>query len=271
MKVVRQNVFETNSSSQHSLCVLKRDSYIDFDNLVWDCDKENNVDAIYLSSDGEWSLREIYEGYGRSPFQLLTTFEEKFKYAMCEFLGLLYEDDPEWQQWYDEFKSIATELLPGFKDFRMETKEIDIYLDEDGNEIMQKDLHYDYWNSEKDRDEYYYLDENGNKHPAKFDKENYLEMPDIGTVDHQSAGMLKNFLASHGVSLKEFLTNKKYIVVVDGDEHDAWGTIKETDLIDKSAIVEEYCTSREDIEYQEWLKEQKADEESNEEQCMGDK
>lgn len=260
MKVIRGKVFETNSSSQHSLCVLKRDSYVDFDNLVWDCNKENNVDAVYLSSDGKWYLRDIDEGYGRYPFQLLTTFKDKFKYAMCEFLGSLYEDDPEWQRWYDEFKSIATELLPGFKDFRINTKEIDIYLDENGNEIMHKDLKYEHWNSNEKRAEYYYLDENGNEHLAKFDEENYLEVPNIGMIDHQSAGVLKNFLASHNISLKEFLTNKKYIVIVDGDEYNTWDIIKETDIIDKSAIAEEYSTSNDDIKYREWIKEQENEE-----------
>lgn len=264
MKVIRQNVFETNSSSMHSICVLKRDRYINPKDLVWDFNKEVGCNTVFLSN-GKWDLRDIDEGYGRHPFQLLTTFEEKFQYAMCEFLGSLYEDDPEWQRWYDEFKNIAVELLPGFKDFRINTKDIDIYLDEDGNDIMQKDLHYDHWNSEKQLAEYYYLDENGDKHPAKFDEENYLKMPNIGMIDHQSAGLLKNFLISHGIDLKEFLTNKKYIVVIDGDEYNTWGAIRETDLIDKSNIEEEYYTSDDDIEFQNWLEEQKENEKSNEE------
>lgn len=240
-RVIRKDVFETNSSSQHSICITKNDSHIDPDKIVWDINKEfDNVDNVFLDRDGKWWLRNIEYGYGRHPLMILTSFEEKFKYAMCEYLGYLYEDDPQWQERYDEFKKIAAKQIPGFKDFRTNTKEIDIYLDLDGNDIMQKDLHYDYYNKDAGRIECYYIDKNGNKQPATFDEENYLEMPNIGNIDHQSSGLLIEFIKAHDINLEEFLTNKRYVVIVTGDEYDDWERLKSSGIIDMNFIIEEW-------------------------------
>ena len=122
------------------------------------------------------------------------------------------------------------------------------------NQILHRNLIYDRWVDGEPH--YSYKDENGEKHPATLDEENYYEYPDIGMIDHQSAGLLKNFLKDKKISLKEFLTNKKYYIVVDGDEYCAWETYKEIENFDPDATVEEYTKSGEDVEYQEWLKEQ---------------
>lgn len=236
--VIRRSCFETNSSSMHSILVTKNDMHVNKDDLLWDRNKDIQDDSVYIDSSGKWSLYKIEDGYGRWPFQVLTTFEEKFKYAMCAYLGYLYEDDPEWQKWYDEFKAIAKEMLPGFQDFYMDKKDIDIYLDEDGNEIQQKDLHYAGWYDEKSH--YTYTDKNGDEKPAILDEENYLEMPDIGMIDHESMGVLQCFINSHGIDLKEFLTNKKYVIVVDGDEYCDFDKYLRSGLIDKDFITERY-------------------------------
>lgn len=257
-EVIRENVWETNSSSSHSIVVTKNNTHIDPARIVVDHTREDDIDyndCVYLDSTGKWSLYDIANGYGRYPFQILTSFEDKLKYAMCEFMGYLYEDDPEWQKWYDEFGAIAYEFVPGFKGFRISTKDIDIYLDKDGNEIMHKDLHYDYWNTEKDIPEYYYVDADGNKQKAILDEENYLEMPNIGMIDHQSMGLLTNFLKEKGITLREFLTNKKYIVIIDSDEECNWERYKNNGIINQDFIVCEYDTSGDDLEYLEWLEE----------------
>lgn len=265
-RVIRLNCFETNSSSQHSIIVTKNDVRVNPEELDWNKVKDENepysYERIYLYK-GKWNLRDIDDGFGRYPFQLLTTFEEKFKYAMCEYLGHLYEDDPEWQEQYDMFKAIASEVIPGFEDFNIRTKDIDIYLDKDGNDIKQKDLHYNYWNKEEKHPEYYYIDKDGNKQQAIFDEENYLEMPNIGTIDHQSAGLLKNFLKDKNIDLKEFLTNKRYVVVIDGDERDDFQRYYDSGLINKDYITEIYDKSGEDIEFKEWLEREKNYEEND--------
>ena len=57
------------------------------------------------------------------------------------------------------------------------------------------------------------------------------------------------------ISLKEFITNKKYIIVVDGDEICDWIRYKKSGLINMDFIVEEYGESDEDKEWAEYVKE----------------
>ena len=270
MKVIRRNIFESNSSSQHSICVTKNDSHVKPEDFVYNEETGEYPDEYIYISDGDngngnLRLYHIDEGYGRYPFMMLTTFKDKLKYAMCEYLGTLYEDDPLWEPTYNEFKEIVKEVLPGFEDFRFDIKDVDLYQDKDGNDILTKDLRYDGWDSENNSPKYYYLDKFGNKQPAIFNEEDYMEMPRIGMIDHQSMGMLKNFIKDNNISLKEFLTNKKYVIIVDGDEYETWETYKRSGMIDLDFIVSEYDKSEEDVRYQKWLEEQKANEESNKE------
>ena len=260
--VVRNGIWESNSSSAHSIVVTKDKRKVDPSKLVWNTnDDYDRMDCVYLENKGKLRLWDIYEGYGRYPFRLLMSFEDKLKYAMCEYLGYLYEDDPEWDKWYKEFESIAYEMIPGFKGFDIDTKEEDLYLDQDGNDIMHKDLIYSGWDRKNNRAEYCYIDKNGKEHPAIFNEEEYMEMPNIGTIDHQSAGMLKNFIKDKGITLRDFLINKKYIVVVAGDEYDDFPQLLGSGLINTDFIMEIYDKSGEDVEYEEWLKENR-DEES---------
>lgn len=245
---IRRGCFETNSSSQHSIIVTKNDVHIDKDKIVWDRNKDyNSHDSIYIDAKGRLDLWGIADGYGRSPFQILTTFEEKLKYAMCEFLGYLYIDEPEWDKYYNEFKRIIKSIAPEFKDFYIHKKYEDMYLDGDGNYIPRKNLHYDYWNEKEDRAEYYYFGKDGNKHSAKLDEDNVMEMPNIGRIDHQSVGVLKSFLRKENISLEEFLTNKKYTICIDGDEYNDFEKYLQSGFINKDFIVETYGVSYEDI------------------------
>ena len=251
-RVIRSGCFETNSSSQHSICVTKIDEHQIIKD--WDRNKEPSpdVEEIYLS-DGKWRLRDLDDGYGRWPFRILTTFEDKLKYAMCEYLGNLYPDDPTYDVIYNDFKAIVRELVPEFKDFNINTKEVDIYLDEDGNQISHKDLIYDGW--ENGEPIYCYNGEDGENHRVVIDEDEVYEIPDIGTIDHQSVGLLKNFIKDKGISLKEFLTNKKYIIIVDGDEICDWEKYKASGIIDLDNIEEEYFETNDRKRWHEYVEE----------------
>lgn len=60
-----------------------------------------------------------------------------------------------------------------------------------------------------------------------------------GYIDHQSSGILKNYLTECNISFEEFLTNKKYIIIIDGDEYNMWGIFKESGLINEDFIEKE--------------------------------
>ena len=245
-RVIRKECNETNSSSQHCILVTKNDVHIKPEEFS-SASSDDYSECLWLN-DGQWHLRGI-EDYGRWPFMILTTFEEKFKYALCDFLGYRFPDDPEYEKIYYEFQDLAKEIVPGLRSIECYRTEFDIYLDEDENEVLRKDLEY------AGNDEYVYVGKDGKKHKAILDTENYIDAPEIGHIDHQSAGVLTNFLKDKGISLKEFLTNKKYAVVIDSDESCDFERYQKSGLIDMNFITEIYDKSGEDVEWEEWKKE----------------
>lgn len=265
-KVIRRSCFESNSSSQHSICVTKNDIHLTEKDFVYNLDSNDPYpdDYVYVwDTDGSWHLWDVDDGFGRWPFQMLTTFSDKFRYALCEYCGNYYGDEPEFYENLKMFEDLAREIVPGFQKLKISTKELDIYMDEDGNELLHRDLKYDSLDEETNKPIYVYVDSAGKKHKAILDEEEYFEVEDIGSIDHQSSGLLKNFLKDKGISLKEFLTNKRYVIAIDGDEYCELHKLLRSGLIDKSFICEIYNRYGEDREWQEWLKEHKEDEESN--------
>lgn len=72
MLKVRRNVFETNSSSSHSLIITKGNSNY--------YTPEEAYNELYWMDNGFWNPSgDLY--FGRSPFQVLSTFKDKLRYA----------------------------------------------------------------------------------------------------------------------------------------------------------------------------------------------
>ena len=192
MKQIRRNVFETNSSSSHSLVITT-------DNEHYTREEINK--NFYITKEGKVRLWESSLEFYRSPFDMLVTFKDKLRYAIASSNGNLVDD----------CREICKKYVDGFTDFEFDTKD---YV----------------WDSEvKD---YVETDE---------------PIPNYGgTDDYQIEGWLK----SYNVSLEEFLTNKRYIVVVDGDEYNCWLHIKDSGLVDTSKIIHDSYAE----EQEEWHK-----------------
>lgn len=179
MKQIRRNVFETNSSSSHSLVITT-------DNEHYTREEINK--NFYVTKNGIVRLWESSLEFYRSPFDMLVTFKDKLRYAIASSNGNLV----------DECREICKKYVDGFIDFEFDTKD---YV----------------WDSNvKD-----YVE-------AKVPVPNYG-----GTDDYQIEGWLKKY----NVSLEEFLTNKRYIVVVDGDEYQIFDHIKKSGFFDTSKII----------------------------------
>ena len=176
---IRDNTFETNSSSSHSLIIT------DFDGKYT---PEEMMKGIYLWDDKETRMYGSNLEFYRSPFSLLATFESKSRYAIASSDGRLA----------DEVEKIWHKYIPNFNGFKFDMKTEE----------------YDY-----DKKEWVDLDE---------PKPIYG-----GTDDYEIEGWLK----SYNVSLEDFLTMRRYMVVCDGDEYREWYHILDSGLMDKSHII----------------------------------
>lgn len=195
MKQIRRNVFETNSSSSHSLVITT-------DNEHYTREEINK--NFYVTKKGIVRLWESSLEFYRSPFDMLVTFKDKLRYAIASSNGNLV----------DECREICKKYVDGFVDFEFDTKD---YV----------------WDSEvKD-----YVE-------AKVPIPNYG-----GTDDYQIEGWLKKY----NVSLEEFLTNKRYIVVVDGDEYQIFDHIKKSGLFDTSKIIHDSYAEEQEKWHKQYL------------------
>ena len=187
MKQIRRNVFETNSSSSHSLVITTDNEHY----------TREEINKNFYMTDGIVRLWESSLEFYRSPFDMLVTFKDKLRYAIASSNGNLV----------DQCRELCCKYVDGFTDFKFDTKD---YV----------------WDSEvKD---YVETDE---------------PIPNYGgTDDYQIEGWLKYY----NVSLEEFLTNKRYIVVVDGDEYCVWSNIKDSGLVDVKKIIHDSYTEEEE-------------------------
>ena len=194
MKQIRRNVFETNSSSSHSLVITTDDEHY----------TREEINKNFYMTDGIVRLWESSLEFYRSPFDMLVTFKDKLRYAIASSNGNLV----------DECREICKKYVDEFIDFEFDTKD---YV----------------WNSNVND----YVE-------AKSPVPNYG-----GTDDYQIEGWLKKY----NVSLEEFLTNKRYIVVVDGDEYNCWLHIKDSGLVDTSKISHDSYTEEEEEWHKQYL------------------
>ena len=176
---IRDNTFETNSSSSHSLIIT------DFDGKYT---PEEMMKGIYLWDDKETRMYESHLEFYRSPFSLLATFESKSRYAIASSNGRLA----------DEVEKLWYKYIPNFNGFAFDMKTEE----------------YDY------------------------DKKDWVDLDEPkpiygGTDDYQIEGWLK----SYNVSLEDFLTMRRYMVVCDGDETREWYRILDSGLVDKAHII----------------------------------
>lgn len=250
---IRKSVWESNSSSMHSLVVTKKNSnirmtqeeirhefYLDED---WYKERHKNNEEEIVKID-PWDNE-----FGRSPFNVLVTFIDKLAYAIAEYCGNNYSiesyikgektfdemfrpllirligcDDVEWDRWDDR----PFEIYVGSGDNLDEVEQVPynklIYVDKD----ERKDL------SEDDlvRGMYKNVDIDGR--PIE---EAWFDIPKFGSIDHASSGLLKRFLKDNNLSLEDYLVRKDVVVIITGDEYSTLSDMFECGLINKDSIV----------------------------------
>ena len=230
---IRTNVFETNSSSQHSICVMKRDEHytpeeISEDFFLWN-DKETGGENC------EWRIRDEDLEFGRSPFRVLCNFHDKWLYA-CASLVSEYNDEI-----YKELESLALKHVPGLKKVAIPMVS-DSFANKDHEENKDSDYAQEYGKTEDEFNEWLKQKENDWDIDTitYFESNNgyfHFERPLTGYVEED---MLSGFLEKENISLEEYLTNRKYVVIQDGDEYNEFGNFKRSGLINLDAIDHEY-------------------------------
>ena len=80
--------------------------------------------------------------------------------------------------------------------------------------------------------------------PTEWDYDDELDedtkAPYYGYIDHQSTGLLSDVMSNYNISLKEFITDPRYVIMVDGDEYDVFGDLIRTKFITKENTEDIY-------------------------------
>lgn len=235
MKIqIRSNVFETNSSSMHSLVITKTNEKYSDNEIMSD---------IWLGTDYDtkekncvWDIRDNELEFGRYPFRILGSFKDKWLYA-CASLVEQYNDDT-----YLELVRIAKKYIPGLKTINLPSEHHYIPNKESDKFDSSNEYSMHYGKTESELIEFlsheqerlgcsidYYLSGDG--------YEWHYKIPYTGRVDEN---ILTKFLKRDNITLEEFLINKKYIVIQDGDEYCDFEKAKKTGLINMDFIDDEF-------------------------------
>ena len=255
---VRQSCPETNSSSMHSYVMVKKNSNIRMT-------QEEIRAEFYL--DEEWykerhknDEKEVVEidpwenEFGRSPFTVLSSFRDKLAYAIAEYCGNNYSRIESYVKSEKVFNDIFNPLLInligcdeieyGKNDYRRFEIYSDVggeYLDEveqvpyDNLIYVEKENRDDISDDELVAGMYKNISKDGR--PIE---EAWFYVPDFGSIDHQSWGLLKGFLESNNLTLEDYLVRKDVVVIIDGDEYCELDNLINCGLIEKDSIVLRY-------------------------------
>lgn len=243
MRKIRSRCFESNSSSSHVLVATKKNEYVTENDIT----DRTSLEYIYLGykNDRTWSLSGTRREFGRGPFKILFTFKDKLLYAIAEYMGYYGFPPTGIDDIEKKIEDIILELFPNvILNFEIsDRREVEIYLDKEGNEIPYNELKYDHYDKDTNKFIYTYVS-NDKTYEAIEDEKDVYDLPDIVPIDHQSAGTLRRFLKDKKISLKEFLTNKKYRVIIDGDETETYLEYLKSGDIDANIIEDVYGASK---------------------------
>lgn len=251
---IRQKCYETNSSSMHSCVMTKKNKGVRMT-------QDEIRDEFYLNEDwykaqhknDEQEIVKLYfyhNEFGRSPFEVLSSFKDKLAYAIAEYCGSNYNmksyisaenvfddmfkpllirligcDDVEWNQWEaKQFIVYSDDKAEYFDEFEEVPYGKKVYINESNKKDFSEDDLID--------DCYANVDKDG-RHIEKA----YFDVPNFGYIDHQSADLLRKFLKTYGLSLEDFLVRKDIIVAIDGDEYQVFLSLIDCGLIDKNNII----------------------------------
>ena len=254
---IRWGCHETNSSSMHSLILTKKNNNIRMTqeeirsefylNKEWYKERHKNDEEEIVMID-PWENE-----FGRSPFTVLSSFRDKLAYAIAEYCGDNYRmesylkaektfdevfkpllirligcDDIEWGKWDDKYFVVySDDNAEFFDEFKEVPYEKLIYIDKSERDDFSDDdvIRGGYRNVDKD---------------GRSVEDAWFDVPDFGSIDHQSLGLLRGFLKLNNLTLEDYLVRKDVVVIIDGDEYCELDNLINCGLIKKDSIVLRY-------------------------------
>lgn len=245
---IRTGMFETNSSSAHSLLIMKNRQTMTQKEIreEYYLDEDWNKDRSKILQLG-WDRDE----YGRG-FNVLTSFRDKLSYALASMCGTCYSLKSYIRggdTFYEVFEPLLKKLVGVDKvEMYWDSENFHVYSDSVTDDLEQDYTTYEEvpyedlirnenWNKEGHEDEDYYEEfcKSGRKQ-----EEIWLEVPKFGSIDHQSVGLFQRFLEKYNITLEEYLIRKDIIVIIDGDEYYLFNTMADAGIVDKNAIQIKY-------------------------------
>lgn len=222
MKIqIRQGTFETNSSSQHTLVITKTNEYLTTEEICQDLFYDSIPEKTVHISGFDLS-------FGRSPFRIIHSFYGKLCYAYASLVDN-YNDDK-----HKEILEAIRECIPEVENIVTDVQEQTIFKKEIKPEKWGAMYRDDILKHIKDKFSEWNLED------IRYSEEEdrfYVETPIVGYSEDY--GGLSKFLKERNITIKEFLTNKKYVIIQDGDEYCEWENAKQSSLINENNIIEE--------------------------------
>ena len=234
MKTMRTSLFETNSSSMHSIVIVDNDK----------CNRKYTLKEM-LRSLNDYRIntknnKKEYKYYfdsdsltfGRYPFRILSSFADKLRFVIASYCEQYCNNKDDLQLFM---------LRYTLERIRIITKNIILENVKNMNNHEFVKFHFIY-DSYIEYDNYYKIKDLYNqfeltKDGKIFDTINgitfvpkcFLQM-NLGSTDDHST-LIQSFLEKNNIDLETFLKYKKYIIIIDGDEYHVWDQIKSTGLI----------------------------------------
>lgn len=239
MKIqVRNGAWETNSSSMHSLLIMKKRQTM----TQAEIRDEFYLDEDWYKERGNILRLDSWDNdFGRE-FRVLTSFRDKLSYAMAAMLGNCYSLKSyikAGNEFMYTFEPMLKKLVGVDEvEMPMESEFFKVYSDtvtddveqdyETYEEVPYEDLVYD---ETKEYGRYKEVCKSGRKQMGI-----YLEVPKFGSIDHQSDNLFQSFLRKYGITIEEYLIRKDIIVIVNGDEDNVLGHMMDCNLLNKEGI-----------------------------------
>lgn len=253
---IRKNCFETNSSSMHSIVITKNDGPLET------IDAE---DDLYLDTKYHYFIEYTEDdlSFGRYPFRLLTTWDEKLAYYLASYCSVFVANGYDFEDKYAkamETKKMLESIIKNhivnlpnnltLADITFEIKlpaiELIQYKNPNTGELISPKYLTFCTVDEKGNSQYTkqpkFKDKNGKYEFAEEAHDNDSTKPwtkeyyNFGDVDHESYGTLQNFLGDN-ITAEDFIFSSKYIVVIDGDEYEEFDKLKASGIWNNSYIL----------------------------------